>query len=670
MLKQRQKEVLFFLRGMEGYTSAEVIAGAMGCSVKTIRNDLQTIRDFLEERYHTTIVAKPNCGVRLAAGQDAWEKIQADFDMPGNAQKRPYDGNQEEWRDVAALLLRKTDVTLRDLEQMLYCSRSVAEKRLSEAQAWLEEQGLSVLRKRGMGIFLEGSEFCRTIALWRVWAMGLMALPGGWNSPGGQGFSGGVLQKAVSSFFSGFSPGGVEDVIVAVEKEHGLRFNFESYARLLFLTSFVLFQHRQKRAVEVLLRPVPVPYSATEERIAAEFLSRLEKGYQLRFSQAERDFLAFVLGVCEQEAQEGLAAPGLTGGEERLARLAASMVSSVGRAMSMDLAADVFLYESVLVTLCSIIRWNSQGLHMVVPGLSVLREQYTDVFLAVQFAAPLLEEAFHVKPSPQEISLLALHFAGALHRGGAEVHIAVMCNYGIGFSQLLKSRIERELVGSRVVAQGSMRDLEQFRRKDFDLLVSTVPLAGQAGDIPTVCVDPFLMSFDINLIKAKVEEIRKSRWDGGQEPGAARLFWPELCFIHPPAASKEELLQSICGRLLDRGMVLEGYGDSLLLREEAGSSCLKGGIAIPHGKPCFVRQSAIAAAVLKKPLLWDGTHQADIVFVLALDPEEPGPGQLAIKRFYRYFSALLGNSDGLAALRRAKNPQALAAALQEAMDAC
>ena len=245
MLKQRQKEVLFFLRGMEGYTSAEVIAGAMGCSVKTIRNDLQTIRDFLEERYHTTIVAKPNCGVRLAAGQDAWEKIQADFDMPGNAQKRPYDGNQEEWRDVAALLLRKTDVTLRDLEQMLYCSRSVAEKRLSEAQAWLEEQGLSVLRKRGMGIFLEGSEFCRTIALWRVWAMGLMALPGGWNSPGGQGFSGGVLQKAVSSFFSGFSPGGVEDVIVAVEKEHGLRFNFESYARLLFLTSFVLFQHRQ-----------------------------------------------------------------------------------------------------------------------------------------------------------------------------------------------------------------------------------------------------------------------------------------------------------------------------------------------------------------------------------------------------------------------------------------
>lgn len=663
MLKKRQREVLFLLHGNQGYTSAESIAEVMGCSVKTIRNDLQAIRAFLEEGYHSTIVAKPNQGVRLAAGDDAWEKIRADFDASeGGENRRATTGMEEKYR-IAILLLQKGSATLRDIEQLLYVSRSVAEKRLDEAQEWLAAQGVPLLRKRGAGIRLGGTAFARAIALWRLWAQGLLAQgEASITQPGG------FLQSSLTSFFPGFSAVGVEEAILAIEKELCARLTFESYARLLFLTSLTMYSHRQKRPLDIQLQTLSIPYSEQEEEKTGLFAALLEERYRARLSGEERAFLAFLLGICEPEARSVEDASPRFVEDGGLLAASKGIIHAVGEAMGIDFAGDVLLRESLPVTLRSLIRWNCQGIHLEAPGIAVLREQYTDIFLAAQFAARQLEEAYAVKLTPQEICLMALHFAGALHRGGAEVRIAVMCNYGIGFSQLLKDRIEQELVGCRVVAQGSMRDLQQIRGQGFDLLVSTVPIAKGSDGPPIVCVDPFLMQFDINLIREKVEAVRRARRGGSHPVAPARLFLPEHCYVYPPTTSKEELLSFACGELLRHGMVSEGYHASLLSREEAGSSFLKDCIAIPHGKPSFVQRSAIAVVLLKKPLVWDATHKAELVFVLALNQEESPEARAAIKRFYRYISRLLSAPEEVEALRKAKNAQTLADALQDALD--
>ena len=88
-----------------------------------------------------------------------------------------------------------------------------------------------------------------------------------------------------------------------------------------------------------------------------------------------------------------------------------------------------------------------------------------------------------------------------------------------------------------------------------------------------------------------------------------------------------EVVEELANALYRLGYVEKQYAHSAILREKMASTSIGSGIAIPHGDPDFIKDSAIAVATLKQPLEW-GTDQVNLVFLMAVKEEHERMKQL------------------------------------------
>ncbi|WP_158679124.1 BglG family transcription antiterminator [Anaerococcus marasmi] len=85
--------------------------------------------------------------------------------------------------------------------------------------------------------------------------------------------------------------------------------------------------------------------------------------------------------------------------------------------------------------------------------------------------------------------------------------------------------------------------------------------------------------------------------------------------------TSKELLKLSCIKLHELGYVKEGYYDSVLDREKIGSTEIGNGVVLTHGIPKLVNESVIYFNILKKPVLWKD-EEVDLVVILSLTEDD------------------------------------------------
>jgi PTS system galactitol-specific IIA component len=104
-------------------------------------------------------------------------------------------------------------------------------------------------------------------------------------------------------------------------------------------------------------------------------------------------------------------------------------------------------------------------------------------------------------------------------------------------------------------------------------------------------------------------------------------FSKDLILIDLKAASAEEIIRALSGRLEEHGYVKPSFCDAVIAREKVFATGLPVepmGVAIPHTDAEHVNQMAIALGVLSSPVKFglmgsDGEIDVDLVFLMALD---------------------------------------------------
>jgi PTS system nitrogen regulatory IIA component len=104
-----------------------------------------------------------------------------------------------------------------------------------------------------------------------------------------------------------------------------------------------------------------------------------------------------------------------------------------------------------------------------------------------------------------------------------------------------------------------------------------------------------------------------------------------------------------------------GLVEEVLRRENAGSTAIGGGVAIPHARFAGVKQLRVAVATLATPLevSVDDDVPADVVILLVGPADDPRQMLRVLARLAR----LVRREEFLANLRRAPDPAALRTAL-------
>ncbi|OFU53273.1 PTS sugar transporter subunit IIA [Aerococcus sp. HMSC10H05] len=97
------------------------------------------------------------------------------------------------------------------------------------------------------------------------------------------------------------------------------------------------------------------------------------------------------------------------------------------------------------------------------------------------------------------------------------------------------------------------------------------------------------------------------------------------------ANSTAEVIRELADTLFECGHItdIEKFMDSVFEREREIPTSIGNGIAIPHGKSDVVLTSKISLAVLKKPIVWDGSDdEVKYIFLLAIKDGDQGDNHL------------------------------------------
>lgn len=652
-MNKRQYEILKILYDSREFITLGELADRINVSVKTVRNDIASIKEYLSSQNSGEIEARPHTGIRLIITEDEWLSLT--------------EKNDDEEREIIFFIIRhlfkNNSLTVQRLAQQYYIGRSTLEKIIQKIESWFDENHITFKRQRGKGISIEYSEFNYRMALLNFYTEYSDMYAGLVNvSDAKYAFINGRDYAAMCAALDGFEADSAAKAIIETEQQFGLTFNYLSGINLLFLTSLCIVRTKKDRTVK--MPEVPSCYAdcKTNTMLAEDLSQRIEKQFGILLPKQETDFLTFAIAISEiQEFESTEARRFFETSNAELCRFTVRAVKLLSEIAGVDLKEDVFFVKQMNFLIKASISRMKYGVLFKNGLLSQIKAKYPNMMALAWLLGNLFEKELGLEINEHEVGYLALNIGGAIERHMFELTACIVCDYGIGISQILKEKITRTIPELKITSVFSGRDINKIRDEQCDFIISTTPLSDSRINRDIVEIGHLLSDKDIRLLEEYMKKIRvKKHGEMKNIAPHSEIFKQELIFPKRSLADKNELLHMMCSKLESLGYVTKDFEKSVFEREKSTSTDIGKGFAIPHGLSKYVNHSVAAFASLEKPVVWTGTGEtADLIFLLAFDLDENERVKEEIIKFYKSVVSFMEDSSECEKLRCLNNKEKL-----------
>lgn len=650
-MNKRQSKILKVLYNTNAFMTFAQIAEQMEVSVKTVRNDIGFIKEYLTAQNAGEIETRPHVGVRLNITDEQWKSLD--------------NGGDDEDREIAFFIIKSLmkdgTLTAQKLAERYFIGRTQLEKVLDGVADWFFNRHILFERRRGRGISIRYSEFNYRMAMLKFCSEFTPELEGLANVSAPQHL--GIAErdyKAICAALGGFAPDKVAESIIKTEEEFGLSFNYTSGINLLFLTSLCIL--RNGRGIEIEMPKVSHhPTDGESGKVFADALaSRLEEKYKVRLSEHEREFLVFSVDTSEissfadDDSRRVFEAANI-----ELCRFTVKAVNLISDIAGIDLRDDRFFVKQLFLQFKASISRLKYGIVCKNLLLTRIKTKYPNMMAIAWFMENLFHKELGLEVNEHEVGFFALHIGGAIERRLSQLTACIVCDYGIGISQILKEKITRTIPDIRITSVFSGRDTHLIKNEDCDFVIATTPLDGYRLGHDIVTIGHLLDENDIKILEDKIKYLRSSKpGNVGRIKPKTGLFNTELIFPKCKAFDKTSLLKTMCSRMEALGYVTADFEKSVLEREKTAPTDIGNGFAIPHGLGEYVNHSVVAFASLEHPIEWvENGEDVDIVLLIAFDPDEDEEVKRNIMGFYKSVVSFMEDEKACENLRRQNNKE-------------
>lgn len=627
MLSKRETQILKLLFDhRHTYLTSQEIASGIDVSNRTARKYLHLLEDALKKEAVATIDAKQGNGYQLKI-EDS-KKFDVFYLNEVKEQSTSKDittiqeSNDRQYYILNRLFFEQSAVYVDAIADELFVSRSTISNDLVEIKKLITPYQIELQSKSNKGIFVVGNEQNIRHFIMNYFFMdrlhdNLFAF------------------SMYANLLEGIS---VEEIVIIVLDECR-----ESQLKLSDFIVYNLVLHiglAIKRIQNGFLMDIQAPIAFDEDSIeyqtALKILARIEQAMGLTFSSEEADFIALHLKN-KITAKTIFQKADATEAEIRSQLL--ETLKAIDQDTPFDLEHDTILIDGLMIHFIPLLTRLQNNSSIENPLLEEIKSQYPDLYeLTVNYFSKMPIFSSY-RMTEGEWAYLAIHITAAVERyfNDQKTHVLVICATGLGSSQKIKNRLEREF-GSRILIEKviSYYEIAEQDLSQIDLVISSINLGNIVLNAPIVNVSVFLGEEDIKKINHEISSTKGGHFNTCEENKQVemveekvelikRSFQSELFYFADKRLTKETVLKELIGKIeaVEQNDLQESFLNQLKLRESYSSVVFSEFMAVPHPIEALTNEGYVAVAVVPEGIDWSEEYQK-IQLVFLLSPDKLG----------------------------------------------
>lgn len=486
MISNREKSILKLLsERLHSFLTIHDIAQALGISSRTVHREMKSVEDILN-KYHLSLTRVPKLGLRIEGAPEDIDNF-----VQSLTEQNTIDLSDEERKVIILynLIQSKDPVKLYSLANEIGSSTHTLTKIIEQLEPELHTFELSLERRRGEGLILNGEEVNKRQLLARIMLEKL----------DGDSVYSVVEDHFVYHTLNETHLRGIVDIdrLFNVERllmdELGtLPYTLTEASYLTLTIHIVLAIERIKQDghVEIEDDILNELISTDEFKVSERLTNVLSDIYDVTFNHSEIAFITMHLRGARRRHETTYENNDIH--KQRVTELI-EFVKDQGFSFKDEEA----LFKGLNLHLEPAINRLEANIETYNPLTEMIETYDQELFEAVSSGLKIVFMNYHFPKS--EVAYIALHFGGMLQaKQRRSLHVLVVCSSGIGTSRILSNRLKQHFSEITQTTEVSVSSLKSIDFSKYDGMISTVAVDTK---YPHITVNPLLPKQDAENVK-------------------------------------------------------------------------------------------------------------------------------------------------------------------------
>lgn len=514
-ISSREKLIIEKLLNAHDEITVNDLAKEIKVSARTIHRDLNGLEKWLE-KYALRLVRKTGVGIQMTGSAANKERLKRQL---MTLTLHEFMAEERQTLILSMLYEAAGPVKLFTLANELQVTVATISNDLLKLEEKLLDFDLSIIRKRGYGIELGGSEESKRRAISYNLSKSLSEDEFLSLIQRNRTRKNLVQENAIADRLLHIVDREkvlvIEEVIRQLNPKLLSAMTDSAYVGLIVHLTLAIDRMMRGEKIEMAEDFLMKLQRTLEYKVAKELIEQLAIRFNIEIPEAEIGYITMHLQGAKLRAYK---APSLENDYLQIAMRAKQLIQEVETKTHCELTNHAPLLEGLITHLTPAMYRIRKNMKITNPLLKNIRKDYGALFEIVKAAS---EKVFPNTDMPdEEIGFLVLHFGAAILGAKKEGNLKayVVCASGIGTSKMLATQLRREISSIKEVENVSAFTLHELSISENDLILSTIHLEDAPFDY--LVVNPFLTEEDIQQIQlfAKRKALLQKPVDISEEP--------------------------------------------------------------------------------------------------------------------------------------------------------
>lgn len=636
----RKKEIVSRLCKENDYITISKIAEDIEVSSRTVLRELEGIDRWLEaEGVH--LDKKTGVGIRLSCSLEKKEEL---LELIEGVNSIKTFTPQERQTIIASELLQANEpIKLYYLTKILNVSEGTISNDLDKLEEWINIYNLNLVRKPGLGVYIEGREKHKRRAIINLIYENVeekqllnFVQENITKSPEASGAIEIKTRNRLLNLIDKETIRKLEELIYIAEEKMGYKLADSAYVGLIVHLALAIKRIKNNEKVVMDKEFLNELMKNPEFIIARKLALNISDFFNIDIHEDEVGYITMHL-MGSKNRGNVIKNNGAAIGNFELVKLAREMIKVAEAETGSFIGNNEKLLMGLVNHLEPAIKRLKMNMDIRNPLLQEIKTLYPYLLEVSSRCAKVLEDYLGQELPESEIAYIAMHLGTVIEKKEIipqpRYRVAVACPSGIGTSKLLATRVEKEYDNIQVVDVISSIRLEEswLNQEEIDFIISTISIDNSS--IPVVVVNPLLLDEDKEHIHETIKKILTKPKEKKKENLKLK---DKLLQIHNYSEgiiqvldnffletlkvdSVEELIDIVSSRIANEEINQEKLKRDLLAREEKGGTLISNrGLSLLHCRSSSVEKLYFGAVRLINPLSYVNSRGGREVVNLAL----------------------------------------------------